>query len=104
MAKILADQFMVTYDEEVGIVYVPRKGIVKTTSPNRAKAIETCLINYLNDNMSSQDKNDFENYMEKDLKDIDDLPIAQCKTIKERNIIRRLEIVIANDCNLRCKY
>lgn len=104
MTKISADQFMVTYDDELGVVYIPRKGIVKTTTPNHAKAIEACLTDYLNGNMSSQDKSDFENYMEKDLKDIDDLPIVQCKTINERDVLRRLEIVIANDCNLRCKY
>ena len=60
MAKILADQFMVTYDEEVGVVYVPRKGIVKTTTPKHAKAIEVCLADYFNGNMSSQDKAAFE--------------------------------------------
>ena len=104
MAKILADQFMVTYDEEVGVVYVPRKGIVKTTTPKHAKAIEVCLADYFNGNMSSQDKAAFENYMEKALKGVDDLPIAPCKAMNERDMLRRIEIVIANDCNLRCRY
>lgn len=104
MSRIKCDQFMITYDNELGIVYAPMKGTVKTTTPIHAQAIENCLNQYLNNEMNEQDMLDFEDYMHKYFGNIKDIPKAEYQNLKERDVLRRLEIIIANDCNLRCRY
>lgn len=104
MSKIEADNYMVTYDEEVGAIYCPRKGIIKTTTSEHACAIEDCLTKYFNNQMSGDDKTAFENYMEDAFGNGKDLPIEKYFDLRERDVLRRVELVIANECNLRCKY
>lgn len=36
MEKIKYDEYMVVHDDELGVVYAPRKGLLKTTAPDHA--------------------------------------------------------------------
>lgn len=40
MCDIRPDEYMVIHDDELGVVYAARKGIVKTTAPDHAKTID----------------------------------------------------------------
>ena len=104
MEKIKYDEYMVVYDDELGVVYAPRRGLLKTTTPDHAQAIEDCLKQYFDNTMSVQEKQDLENYMERSFGNSANLPISSCPNLLERDTLRRLEILVANDCNLRCRY
>ncbi|MBD5530096.1 MAG: radical SAM protein [Lachnospiraceae bacterium] len=104
MKKIDPDEFMVIHDNELGVVYASRKVAIKTTTPEHAQAIENCLEQYFNEKLTIQDQQDLENYMRRSFEDIEDLPIGSCANLLERNKLHKLEIVVANDCNLRCRY
>lgn len=104
MCDIRPDEYMVIYDDELGVVYAARKGIVKTTALNHAQAIENCLQQYFEGEMPEQDQQDFETYMERSFGDAPDLPIEPCPNLLERDELNRLQILIATDCNLRCRY
>ncbi|MBO5282910.1 MAG: radical SAM protein [Lachnospiraceae bacterium] len=104
MGKINADEYMVIHDEELGVVYAARKNAIKTTTPKHAQAINKCLNDYLDGKMPEQDCQKLECYMEKSFEKCDDLPLASCPNLLEREVLHRMEIIIINDCNLRCKY
>ena len=104
MCDIRPDEYMVIYDEELGAVYGARKGIVKPTAPGHAQAIENCLQQYFEGKMSEQDRQDFEAYMKRSFGDAPDLLIEPCPNLFERDELNRLQILVATDCNLRCKY
>ena len=104
MARIYPDEYMVAYDDELGIVYAPKKGVIKQTTPQHASAIEKGLLQYIDRRMEPQDMRELENYMERAFADTENLPIMPPATLRERKVLNRLEIVIANDCNLRCRY
>ena len=104
MSDIRPDEYMVIYDEELGAVYGARKGIVKPTAPGHAQAIENCLQQYFEGKMSEQDRQDFEAYMKRSFGDAPDLLIEPCPNLFERDELNRLQILVATDCNLRCKY
>ncbi|MDE5749019.1 MAG: hypothetical protein K2I21_15785 [Acetatifactor sp.] len=76
----------------------------ETTTPDHAQAIEDCLKQYFDNTMSVQEKQDLENYMERSFGNSANLPISSCPNLLERDTLRRLEILVANDCNLRCRY
>ncbi len=104
MKKIEKDEFLVTYDEEIGVVYTPRKGVVRTTTPEHANKIKRFLLQYEQGKMSKEEMQRFEKYMRGSLAEYDDLPVDECLSLDERDILRRMEIIVTNECNLRCKY
>lgn len=104
MGKIQIDEYMVVYDGELGVVYAPQKGLVKTTTPDHAQAIESCLKQYFANAMSTQEQQDLETYMTRSFSDSPNLPTVACPNLLERKTLKRLEILVANDCNLRCRY
>ncbi len=104
MSKINADEYMVIHDEELGVVYASKKNAIKTTTPKHAQAINQCLQEYYSGNMATEDRQKIEYYMEKSFKNCKDLPLAPCPNLLERKELHRLEIIVINDCNLRCRY
>lgn len=104
MGRIEPEQFMVTYNEELGVVYAARKGKVKTTTPGHAKAIQDCLKQYFEGRLSVSEEVKLECYMEDSFGNTEDLPIAKVSDLKERKVLRRIELLVANECNLNCKY
>lgn len=104
MKKIAPDEFMVMYNDELGVVYASPKVVVKTTTPEHAQAIESCFNQYFSDKMTEQEQEDFEEYMERSFRDTENLPVVSEPDLLKRDTLHRLEVVVANDCNLRCRY
>lgn len=104
MKEIKRDEIMITYDDELGIVYTPQKGILQTTSSKHAKNLKQLLQKYLNKELNEDEKEKLERYIYEPLKDYNDLPVAELYSLFERRVLRRMEIIITNECNLRCKY
>ncbi len=104
MGLIKPEQFMVTYNEEIGVVYAARKGKLKTTTPKHAKAIEGCLEQYFEGKLSNAEREKLECYIEDAFRDIADLPIERIPDMMERKVLRRIQLLVANECNLKCKY
>lgn len=104
MGTIKPDQFMVTFNETVGVVYAAHKGRLKTTTPKHAKALKECLEQYFEGNLSGSDREKLECYMEDSFRGMEDLPIEAVPDLTERKVLRRIELMVANECNLNCKY
>lgn len=104
MSLIKPEQYMTAYNDKLGIVYASRKGVVKTTTPQHAKAIEGCLEQYLENRMAVSDREKLEQYMDKAFGDLEDLSIVECPDLLDRKVLRRVELLVVNDCNLNCKY
>ncbi len=104
MGAIKPDQFMISFNETVGVVYAARKGRLKTTTPKHAKALNDCLEQYFEGKLSDSDKEKLEDYMEDSFRDSKDLPTETVPDLTERGVLRRIELLIANECNLNCKY
>ena len=96
--------YLVTYDKELGVIYAPKKKTVKTTTPAHAEALEKCLDQYYSDEMSAEDKEALENYMRRSFEDDPDLPVMEYPDLMNTKRIRRFEIMVANECNLNCRY
>lgn len=104
MGRIKPEQFMVAYNQELGVVYATQKGKVKTTTPGHARAIKGCLEQYFEGKLSGSDREKLECYMEDSFRNMKDLPIEIVPNIMERKVLRRIELLVANECNLNCKY
>lgn len=98
------NEFIVAYDEETGAVWAPEHGELKTTTPEHAKAVEECLQKAVCHELSSQEEHLFEEYMRKSFQDAPKLQVKECPNLLERKTLIRLELMVANDCNLACKY
>lgn len=102
--QIKPGDFVVSYDDELGVVYAVGKGKLKTTTPTHAKALKASLTQYFDHGFSEQDNVALEEYMEKHFGDWPDLQLESCAPLQERSILKRIEIIVANDCNLNCRY
>ncbi len=104
MSRIKPEQFMITYNEEFGVIYASEKGKIKTTTTRHAKAMEECLHQYFTGNLSNEDAEKMEGYMEDSFREFGDLPVEAVPSVLERKVLRRIELLVVNDCNLNCKY
>ena len=98
------DSILIAYDESVGIVYYPKKGSIKRTEPKHARNLQSVYNDYLNGKLSDDECNSFEQYIERSFNSAKQLPQSSLLSLLERDYLGRLEIMIANDCNLNCKY
>ena len=104
MPKLKKDSLMITHDEEIGVVYYTAKGAVSTTTPRHAQIMEQVWQDYLDGKLSEDDRRDFEGYVERSFADKPDLPILKYANLRESRTLGRLEILLANRCNLNCRY
>lgn len=102
--RIKPGDFVVAYDGELGVVYAVGKGKLMTTTSAHAKALKDCLAQYFEHVFSKQDNMALEEYMEKHFGKWPDLQLELCPSLRERSVLERLEIIVANDCNLNCRY
>lgn len=104
MAELKKDSLMIAHDEEVGVVYYPAKGAVSTTTPHHAQVMEQVWQDYLEDKLSREDRTAFEGYVEQSFANKPDLPMMKYTSLLETRTLGRLEIMVANKCNLNCRY
>lgn len=98
------NKFIVVYDEEIGAVWLPECGELKTTTSEHAKAIEKYLKKLFCHELSEQEENLLEEYMRTAFQNTPKLLLKEPPNLLERRTLNRLELMIANDCNLACKY
>lgn len=104
MKQFEKSSLMIAYDNTVGVVYHPAKGALTTTTPQHAKIIEHVFEDYVKGGLSSAQQNDFEAYIEKSFQNKQEKPLAVFPGLDKTDAIDKLEIMLANDCNLNCKY
>lgn len=104
MPKLKKDSLMIAHDEEVGVVYCPAKGAVSTTTPCHAQVMEQVWQDYLDDKLTQEDRTAFEDYVERSFANKPDLPMMKYTNLLETRTLGRLEILVANKCNLNCRY
>ncbi len=104
MSLIKADTLMIAYNDAIGVVFYPEKGAISTTTPAHAKIMKTVYEKYLNNILDDSDRTVFEDYIDRSFANKPVLPLAQYPNLLERLDLGRLEIMVANDCNLNCKY
>lgn len=104
MPELKKDSLMITHDEEIGVVYYPAKGAVSTTTPRHAQVMEQVWQDYLEDKLSLEDRAAFEGYVERSFANKPDLPMMKYTNLLETRTLGRLEILVANKCNLNCRY
>ena len=103
--KLKRADIHVTYDDNFGIVYHAKKAKIKSTTAEHAMILETALENYFDEQLTNEDclalesyiYKGFENYAERELIDL-------TATFEKSSTLEQLEIMIATDCNLNCKY
>ena len=104
MPSLKKDSLLIAHDEEIGVVYYPAKGAVSTTTPRHAQVMEQVWQNYVKDTLSQEDRTAFEGYVEQSFANKPDLPMMKCTNLLETRTLGRLEILVANKCNLNCRY
>lgn len=104
MRKIGQGDYIISYDDELGVVCSTTKGRLKITNPAHAKSIKQRLKKYFQDDLTDNEKAELDSYVDNAFGYIPDLQLKPCPPLFERDTIRRLEILVANDCNLNCKY
>ena len=104
MDKIRREDYMVAYDDEIGVVYACLKGKIGTTTPDHAREIEKCLNGYFAETMGDVECSTLEMILEKRFEKDAFLEFEDMPDFLSSNALRRIEIMTANDCNLDCKY
>lgn len=104
MNHIRPEQFMVAYNEELGVIYASKKGRIKTTTAKHAKALEECLAQYYAGGLSDEEAERLSGYMEDSFREFQDLPVGTVPDILARKVLRRIELLVVNECNLNCRY
>lgn len=74
------------------------------TTPRHAQIIEQIWRDYLDNRLSEFDRKNFEGYVEQSFAGKPDLPMRKYPNLRESCVLGRLEILLANRCNLNCRY
>lgn len=104
MPKLQEDTLLIAYDNEIGLVYFPKKGALLSTTSNHAKGLQRVYDDYLHKRLLPNECSDFEQFIEQSFQSKAVLPEMSYPSLLERDVLMRLEIMLANDCNLNCKY
>lgn len=104
MQTIHKGDYVVFYDTEFGVVYAPKLGSIKSTTSTHAKCIEKYLEMYQNNELSNEEQHALELYFDKNFVNKEKVSRNIITDLHERKSIRRIEILVANDCNMNCKY
>lgn len=104
MKNLNTNDYLVLYNERVGVIYCPAKGRAMTCSVQNAKNIEKCLNEYFENNLSKDDEAFLENYLDKAFRKYQYLKLREMKNLLERDSLQRFEILLTTECNLNCRY
>jgi len=104
MDQNIANSIVVAYDEKLGIVFHAPSGSILTTTSSHAKTINEFLEQYKTNNLVKSDKSTFERYISKAFSETEERPLQFFAGIDRISELGRLEILLATDCNLNCKY
>ncbi len=98
--------YVALYDDEIGIVWFPRKGILKATDKRHAELIAKALEELKQGKLTDREQWLLEDYLEKEsgFPYFENDEAISCNSLLERNHLERLEIMTANVCNLKCRY
>lgn len=94
----------VFHDDEYGIIYAPTFGTAKKTESAHAQILEMYLKKYANNDLSEKEASLLEQYFVRQFANVSELQIDSVPHLLERKTLSRIEILVANDCNLNCRY
>mgnify|MGYP003177535729 FL=1 len=94
----------VFHDDEYGIIYAPTFGTAKKTESAHAQILEMYLKKYANNDLSEKEESLLEQYFVRQFANVSELQIDSVPHLLERKTLSRIEILVANDCNLNCRY
>lgn len=100
----MENKYFVAYNDEIGVVWSLETGSIRVTDIEHAKALKEYLSKYINQELSVDEEKMLKTYFRDAFDKDEKLQILDSNTLLERKSISRLEIMVANDCNLDCKY
>lgn len=101
---IRKQDYMVAFDEQIGIIYSSEKAKIKVTNPDYAKEIKIAIDGYFENKLNNDDKKVLEEFLDDNFGKMDTYEIEKKHNLKSASVIQKLQIMIANACNLQCKY
>ena len=95
----------IAYNDIIGIVYHVNKGKIKSTTPAHAALIETAFNQYIDGGLTQEDKEMLEAYIEESFESFPSrTPVFEDTSLDTSDTLKHLQIMVALDCNLNCKY
>jgi len=105
MLELKQSDIHIAFNDHLGLVYHVNKGRIKVTDSNHAVLLKTAFSDYINGRLKPEDSVLLEKYIMNEFSKHPSREIvAKESTFKNSEVLNKLEILIANDCNLRCKY
>ena len=101
---ISKDSCVVLHNEEMGCLYCPNHGKIHVLPVSDAITLKGYLDEYFNGNLSNDDSLCLEEYLSSLLNANPELPFRNSPGLNGIDSIDKLEILVATDCNLRCRY
>jgi len=87
----------------IGVIYDSTSGELRKTTKEHAEKIEKYLNLCYANAVDEESLSTFEEYMDKTFGN-SSLSIDPIVDLRETKVINKIELIVANSCNLRCKY
>ena len=102
---ICKEDFKFLYKNESGAIYNIRTGKIKFGEEKEISKINQVFEQYLNSELSIKDQTDFEEYINLTFgKEEKPNGFSYNRGLDNTKSLSRLEIMLCNSCNLKCKY
>jgi len=95
---------MITFDDEVGVIYHTETGSFFTLTVENAKLLQEAQMKYENDTLVEEDRVDYIALFDDMLSGKPRRQRQDYSRIDEATSLEGLKLMVSTDCNLRCKY
>lgn len=95
---------IILYDSEIGVIWVPEYGEVRSTTPGHAQLIEIFIQKAKKRELQAGELEKFTKYISNQFKECKKLNRIEPLGLREEDSLNRVEFVITNSCNLNCRY
>ena len=96
-------QYIIATNNVMGVIYDSITGGMRKTSKEHAEKIEKYLDLCYADGVDTNSLLIFKEYMDKQFGN-SSLSVDPIVDLRETKVINKIELIVANSCNLRCKY
>jgi len=105
MNKLKQSDIHIAYDNDIGIVYHVRKGKIKITDSSHAARLKTAVNCYFSNTLTLEEAALLETYIYKEFQHHPEREVFNKRlALNNTKKLNQLEIIVATDCNLKCKY
>lgn len=98
------DDLVVLYDNEIGVIWAPEYAEVRATTPSHAQLIKEYIQKCRDKELKPEELERFTKYILKTFKGSKKLKGIEPSDICETTALNRVEFIVTNSCNLKCKY